>query len=276
MVSDPFLVGLFFGLVPAMSLLYILLHRFEGRFNERRSFFAFFVGLGAGLVATLLQLFLGPAGQTRWGLLPVFAGLFGLVNVLLLTMVLNSRRYRGRTDTPFYGVAAGLGFGALNVLFLVGNAVRQLGTTRGSVLVEALSLSFVGLYFIGSILVHAAVGAWVGRGAARHDLLPEILRGTVAEATYFSGFFLLFNEAVSSFVPVVAVAAAIILIGYVLRTVLEPILPPEVRREMDVHRRRIARGVLRDVNPPSGTDPGAARTPGSPDEEARPPAPPSP
>lgn len=276
MVSDPFLVGLFFGLVPAMSLLYILLHRFEGQFNERRSFFAFFVGLGAGLVATLLQLFLGPGAQTRWEVLPVYAGLFGLVNALLLAIVLNSRRYRGRPDTPFYGLAAGLGFGALNVLFLVGNAVRQLGSGRGSALVEALSLSFVGLYFIGSILVHAAVGAWVGRGSAHQDLLPEILRGALAEALYFSGFFLLFHEALGTFVPLVGVAAAIGLIAYVLRTVLQPIVPPEVRREMEVHRRRIARGVLREVNPPNGTDPGAARTPGSPDAEDRPPAPPSP
>src|SRR5687767_3706281 len=171
MVSDPFLVGVFFGFVPSMGFLYILLNNYEGLFSDKRAFFAYLIGLGAGLLATILQLFLGPTGAEDPPTAVFEILLFGVVQALLFAMALNSKRFRGRRDTTFYGVAFGLGFGAINVLFLVGRAVNQLGQTPGSVLVETIALAYVGLYFIGSILLHAAVGAWIGRGAATKNLV---------------------------------------------------------------------------------------------------------
>jgi hypothetical protein len=188
-------------------------------------------------------------------------------------MVLNSKRFRGRRDTPFYGVGFGLGFGALNVLFLVGNAVVHLAARPGPVLVEALSLGILGLYFIGSILLHASVGAWIGRGAASHKLAKPVLMSAAAEAVYLVGSYLLFTEQWGNWVPAVAIVATIALIAYVIRTELDPIVPPEIRREMEIHQRRIARQAMRGPTEASGTDPDAARTPPPKDEATPPPGP---
>ena len=275
MVSDPFLVGVFFGLVPAFGFLYILLHRYEGLFNEKRSFMAFFLGVGGGLVATLLQLFLGPGAGRPTVFLPVYPLLFGLINGLVLTLILRTKRYRGRPDTPFYGLAIGLGFGALNVLFLIGNAVRNLQTSASDAIAEALLLSLLGLYYIGSILVHAAAGAWIGRGIAKHNLLPDLGKAVVVEIVYLAGFFALFSDVGSRLVPPVGLGLSILLIKFILERVLDDIIPPEIRREMRVHQRRLARGVMRQEPKPTETGPDEARTSDPRDEAPRPPAPPS-
>lgn len=272
MVSDPFLVGVFFGLVPAMGFLYILLHRFEGLFQERKAFFAFFIGLGGGLIVTLMQMFFQPRNPAEIG---IVLGLFGLLHALVFAAFLNSRRFRGNRDTPFYGVAFGLGFGAINVLFLIGNTVRRLDPLQ-DVLVETLTLVILGLYFIGSILVHASVGAWIGRGTSRGRLGGEILRASITETLYLSLFYVIFLPRFGTVLVFVALAASITLIAHILNNVLEPLIPEAVRRELEIHRRRLARQFMRDeANQSSGTDPDAARTPGSPAEDSPPPAPPS-
>lgn len=259
MVSDPFLVGVFFGFVPSMGFLYILLNNYEGLFNDKRAFFAYLIGLGAGLVATILQMFLGPSGAETNTVAVLEILLFGVVHAFLFAMALNSKRFRGKRDTPFYGVAFGLGFGALNVLFLVGNAVAQLARTPGSVLVETLSLSYIGLYFMGSILLHAAVGAWIGRGSAQRSLLQPILQSAAAEALFLGGFYLLFLEPWGTFVPIVALVLTIALIAHVVKHELDPIIPPEVRREMEIHQRRLARQSMLEPTESSGTDPAEAQ-----------------
>jgi hypothetical protein len=270
MVSDPFLVGVFFGFVPSMGFLYILLNNYEGLFNDKRAFFAYLIGLGAGLVATVLQMFLGPSGAESTLVQFLEIVLFGVVHALLFAMALNSKRFRAKRDTPFYGVAFGLGFGALNVLFLVGNAVTHLATTPGEIFVETLSLSYIGLYFMGSILLHAVVGAWIGKGSADRNLAAAIIKGAVAEGVYLAGFFLLFVEPIGSFVPIAALVLTIALVHHVLKHELDPIIPPEIRREMEIHKRRLAREVMREPTGSSGTDPAEAQTPAA-GSEASPP-----
>lgn len=260
MVSDPFLVGVFFGFVPSMGFLYILLNNYEGLFNDKRAFFAYLIGLGAGLIATILQMFLGPSGAEAPNIAFLEVLLIGVVHALLFAMALNSKKFRGKRDTPFYGVAFGLGFGALNVLFLVGNAVAQLARTPGSVLVETLSLSYIGLYFMGSILLHAAVGAWIGQGAATRSIFQPLLKSAAAEALFLGGFFLLFLEPWGSFVPIVALGLTIALIAHVLKHDLDTIVPPEVRHEMEIHQRRLARQNMLEATESSGSDPAEAQT----------------
>lgn len=276
MVSDPFLVGVLFGFVPSMGFLYILLNNYEGLFNDKRAFFAYLLGLGGGLIATILQIFLGPSGQESDAIAILEILLFGVVHAFLFAMALNSKRFRGKRDTPFYGVAFGLGFGAINVLFLVGNAVAQLARTPGSILVEAVSLSYIGLYFMGSILLHAAVGAWIGRGSAEQSLMAPILKSAAAEALFLGGFYLLFIEPWGSFVPIVGLALTIALIAHVVKHDLDPIVPPEVRREMEIHQRRLARQTMLDPTESNGTDPGEARKDAAGSEAATRPDPPAP
>lgn len=257
MASDPFLVGVFFGLVPAMGTLYLVLHRFEGLFSERRAFFAFFIGIAAGLFGTLMQLFVGG----RSGTLPTrvaFVLLYGLANAAIMAAILNSRRYRAKPDTPFYALGLGLGFGAMAVLFNVGEAVTRL--TGADLLIETVSVVLVGLYFIGSIFVHACAAVWIGRGAAEGGLVLQITKAASAEGLYQLGFLLLFLPWASALVPLLALAASIALLLHVVENDLRGMLPPEIQRELDIHLRRIGRARMRDATGASGIDPGEAHT----------------
>lgn len=270
MVSDPFLVGVFFGLVPAMGTLYLVLHRFEGLFSERRAFFAFFIGIAAGLFATLLQFFTGGRGGSLADRV-AFVFLYGLANAAIMAAVLNSRRYRGKPDTPFYALGLGLGFGAMAVLFNVGEAVVRL---RGAdIVVETVSIVLVGVYFIGSIFVHACAAVWIGRGASGGGLVRQIAKAGAVESVYQLGFLLLFLPGASLLVPLLAIAGSIALLMHVVEHDLHGMLPPEIQRELDVHRRRMGRARMREPTPANDTGPDAARTGGSTSEEARGPDP---
>lgn len=263
MVSDPFLMGVFYGFVPAMGFLYILLHTYEAFFNEKRLFLTFFVGIVFGVVITALTQTLGPKvvlvataadpSLFQLGELLVFAALIAVLETAAFTAVLNWRTFRGRRDTPFFGTAFGLGFGAANVIFLLGGILRALelqGATAD--LYEVLLLSIFSLYFIGSILAFAAMGAWVGRGTASGDLWPEFARASLLRTTFNALFYAILVSSLhaplfSNLLPVLGIIVGVLVIRHVIRFVLDRVVPPEVLREMEIHKRRLARAVVRET-----------------------------
>ena len=251
MVSDPFLVGVFFGFVPGMGFLYILLKEFQAFYQEKRVFRAFFIGMGVGLLATFAEVILGPAPDAIEGgpaaALALYSFLLAALEVGAFAVVLNWKTYRAKRDTPYYAVAFGLGFGATNVLFLVGNLVAGLETGQTGY-AEAVFVAILGLYFIGSILVHAAVGAWIGRGVSQGGLVGNLLLAIVTRGAYLSGFYAMFrlqSPLASIALPFVGATIGVALVAHVIRDVLRPIVPPEILREMEIHKRRIAREVVR-------------------------------
>lgn len=267
MVTDPFLVGVFYGFVPAMGFLYILLHEYQLFFNEKRVFRLFFVGMIAGALVTVAEQFMSPTvvqlfavGVRSIGdvaVLALFAGLIGLLEVLVFAAVLNWRSMRGRRDTPFYGVAFGVGFGGMHVIvlvFLILKALELSGTeATARVLNNVLLLSLLGLYFMGGILVHGALGAWVGQGTATGPLPSWIARAAFVRATYeglFYAVMLARPALVANALPVLGVAFGVWLIARVLRDLLDHVVPPEVLREMGIHHRRLARRSLREERGP--------------------------
>lgn len=263
LVSDPFLVGVFFGFVPAMGFLYILFKEYQGFYNEKKLFRSFFIGMGVGLLITIAESFAGPGPRAAEGLSPAWLGLFAALLAGLemgaFAVVLNWKTYRGKRDAPYYAVAFGLGFGSTNVIFLVGSAVAGLEAAQVGV-AEAVFVTILGLYFIGSILVHATVGGWIGRGVSRGGLVGELVLAVLVRALYLGGFYAMFrlrSPTASIAIPFVALGAGILLVAHLLRDVLARVVPPEVLREMEIHQRRLAREVVRTQasDPPPGETP---------------------
>lgn len=263
MVSDPFLVGVFFGFVPGMGFLYLLLREFQSFYQEKRLFRVFFLGMGVGLVVSIVELVTGPRAAAieagHPGALALYAGLFGLLEAGAFAVILNWRAFRGKRDTPFYGVGYGLGFGATSVLFLVGNLVANLqGQTRG--LAEVVFVAILGLFFVGSLLAHAFIGGLVGRGAAQGPLPPAVGTAILVRGLYVAGFYGMFrltSPILSIGIPFLAAGAGVFLAVRTL-ALLRGVVPPEILREMDIHKRRLAREVARDApggppqEPPNG------------------------
>jgi hypothetical protein len=257
MAVDPFLMGILFGFLPAMGFLYIILHNYQSLFDEKRIFKAFVIGLVVGLFVTILQSVLAP-GQALNPDSPDAANFSGvlLIALLLGTMdalagaaVLNWRSYRGRRDTPFYGIAVGLGFGAVNAVFLVGRSVPAL--TAGAVgAAEAFLFVLLGCYFIGSILVHAGAYVMVGQGAALGTIWKQTFRASLVLGAYSALFLILprVPDWLANMLPLLALASAIAFIAWIMDRVLDRIVPDDVLREAGIHRRRLARSRMRQTS----------------------------
>lgn len=264
MASDPFIVAVFFGFVPAMGFLYIVLREYTSLFSEKTMFRTFFIGMVMGAVVALMEYFMSPvvagvsgADPSKPGTLAAlvaFALLLGLLEALAFASVLNWRTFRGRRDTPFYGTAFGLGFGCTSALFLM-FVFLQLGALSGAgtlreALVRAGLLAVFGVYVCGAILGHGAMGAVIGRGAARQALRNDVLRAAGIRAAFVVGLYgILLPKPFALIDDAIALASAVfgtVLIGRAMRNVLDLVVPPEVLREMGIHDRRVARRVLRD------------------------------
>jgi hypothetical protein len=219
--------------------------------------------LGGALI-TFLELQLAPTALHLVGasitrpesvaMLGLYAVLLGLLEAGAFAAVLNWRTFRGRRETPFYGTAFGLGFGATNALFHMFFLLRIEEEARGpDIWVEAILLAMLGLYFAGAILAHGAMGAWTGQGTARSDVRTAILQSALARAAFVALFYaiLLLRSPpyASHLVAVGAVGLGIALTSSIVHRVLDQVVPPEILREMGIHRRRLARRYLRDDEP---------------------------
>lgn len=263
MVTDPFLIGIMYGFVPAMGFLYILLHEYQQFFSEKRVFRTFFIGLLVGIPLTLgeqymsapvLRILQEPVTTLDATVqLVVFAGLIGVLEAFVYAAVLNWRTFRGRRDTPFYGVAFGLGAGATHVLVLIFIILRKQelsGAALGlSVFEDVVLLSLIGLYFIGGILVAASVGGWIGQGTGVGPLTPWVVRAALVRGLYEGIFYAMLAARPpiwGHLLAVAGVALGIWLVATVLMGLLDKVVPPEILREIGIHNRRLARRVLRD------------------------------
>jgi hypothetical protein len=257
LVTDPFILAVFYCFVPAMGFLYILLHEYQHFYNEKKMFRTFFVGMIAGAVLTLLEQFFRGGGGV--GLL-LMGALLAVLEALAFTAVLNWRPFRGRRDTPYYGLAFGLGFGATAALFgmfLVLLEVERSGSLAGlDVWTRLFQITMLALHLIGGILIHGAMGGWIGHGTGTGPLPKYVLlAGAVRFAYHVLFVAILFLPALlGNVLTVLSLAFAIWVIMRVLRNVLDRLVPPEILREMGIHQRRIGRRILREQDegrPPS-------------------------
>lgn len=256
--TDPFLIAVFFGFVPGMGFLYILLHAYNQFFSEKRIFRVFMFGLAFGLILTLLELYLVPIPSIALSTAPtapnllkitLFAFLLGLLEAMAFAAYLNWKTFRGRRDTPYYGVAFGVGFGATKAIVSVNFFSLAFQGTNNAFFDVAVICLF-GILVIGDILRAGTVGAWIGQGSANKDLRRPLARGTLVSmlyALFLYGYFALeFGPALAF----VSLGLGLWLVSRRLLPLLDRVVPPEILREMDIHQRRIARKVHREDEPP--------------------------
>lgn len=250
MVS-PFLVASALAIIPALGLLFYLLNRYEGYFEDARVFFALTVGFFAGLVVAFLEnvafRFDSPeftkAASIAFAFAYYVAG-YAFLESATKTAVLGSRKFRSRKDTPYYGAALGIGFGAMLALQTI-----ALGLDQGDLLNRSFDgtwLTVAGLLIAlatAATLTHGASGVWVGRGAAEGRLWKGLLQGALLQMPLLVCFWFYPKQAgQAAVVPAVAALAyGIALIVYTQRRILDTIVPPEIRDQVQKERRRSKR-----------------------------------
>jgi hypothetical protein len=256
-VASPSLVASALTLVPAMALIYLVLRRYEGYFEQNRLFFGLTAGLFAGILVKYLELWLFPfddlsrlqpgqpvtLGALVYSLAYSTFG-FALLAALAMGAVLGFRKFRARKDTPYYGVALGLAFGAMHTMPLF--AVSVTGLVQPTFRLDAVALAayaLVLLFATGLIMAHGAAGVWVGRGSAQGRLWKGVMQGALLLAPAMAiSWFWVQNSSSPGVVPALAsVAYGTFLTALAPRKVLDPIVPPEIRDQVRRERRRAQR-----------------------------------
>lgn len=117
------------------------------------------------LVVGLIEGFLIAAFYTMFDWTnPLYGVAFAFIQTVAVLLVLNLRRFHGKSDTVFYGYALGLGQGAgmsYGMISLFINAADGIGGMDG------LSWAVAVLFLVMQLCLMSSIGANIGEGVAR-------------------------------------------------------------------------------------------------------------
>ncbi|HMA83046.1 MAG TPA: protease PrsW [Candidatus Thermoplasmatota archaeon] len=141
--------SLFIGIIPALALVYLIIRKWTGQFQEKTVFLMFVIGIISGFFSAIIEnsLFLQPL---------LIITLFPLLEQLIKTMILNFPRFHEKQSTVLYGLVLGLGFGSIfppvSLLLIAESSISS---------AEVISI-FIGS--LGLVFLHGASGALIGYG----------------------------------------------------------------------------------------------------------------
>lgn len=236
-------IGSLVCFVPAITLLYFMLERYEGCFEDKKVFLTLVLGLFFGMFVYIFELVgffnLNPFafGVTLLSLISSILGI-ALLHQSIKMMILNMKRFRGKFDTTFYGSSLGLGFGAMYTFAAVVTQFENLDTSF-----------FISIVFIiGIILFHGATGVIIGYGCSIHKPMRYFFYAFLLNVLYNIFVFLYYVSIagvteMSARLPALGVLATITIIlgalifSYAFYTILPRSLPENFKRL----RRRLMR-----------------------------------
>ncbi|MEK6984759.1 MAG: hypothetical protein AABX89_00025 [Candidatus Thermoplasmatota archaeon] len=240
------LVASILTLLPAMAILFWILNRYEGYFEQNRLFFALILGIFSGLLLRFLELFLFQFEtaatvmlQGLWLSLLYTAIGYSVLEALANQAVLGFKKFRSRKDTPYYGASLGVGFGAMWSLQVATILVQPvvspalvLHPATAAKLLEATLMS------AGLVMVHAGAAIWVGKGSSD----GKLWRGAMIGAFWLMPALAIYWFIVAAspgLLPAAAMAGYGLFVLLQAQTrILETIVPIEVREMVRRERRR--------------------------------------
>lgn len=205
-----FYVAAILALAPTLALMYFLLRdytfpRVERPYFSDPSFFMLFaIGLVAGTVMFLVYSYI--LGNV------VYVIVYALIQVMVPVAVLNLKRYRGKSDSVFYGLGFGLGAGgatATGFIFYLANSTSFVGGTM-----DIGSWVFLFVIALSMIFQYSAVGTMVGEGIARHNPMQFALQAMIYNVVYWIVDFIMLMNSDGVFMYLMAAALLAISLFY--------------------------------------------------------------
>ena len=98
--------------------------------------------------------------------------LLAAVMVMAMVVVMNLKRFRGQSDSIFYGYALGLGMScglSTGIVFVVASTIETIDASVAVIVLMSVSFS----------LMLGAVGTTVGEGIARHRVMEFALQAAI-------------------------------------------------------------------------------------------------
>ncbi len=165
------------GIGPALALMYLVVRNYtypkveQPFFSDPAFFGLFIVGLVEGSVLYVaLNLF-------KFASNPLYMVLFAAVELMAMLVVMNLKRFRGKSDSVFYGYGLGLGMSsglATGICFVLASSVESFDLTAVTLIVISVSLA----------LILGACGTNIGEGIARHLPMQFLLQGLILLVAY--------------------------------------------------------------------------------------------
>ena len=160
------------GIGPALILMYLGVRNYtyprveQPFFSDPRFFMLLVVGMIAGSVLFFALRVLGLATNV------VYMVLMAIIEVMAMIVVMNLKRFRGQSDSIFYGYALGLGMScglSTGIVFVVASTIETIDASVAVIVLMSVSFS----------LMLGAVGTTVGEGIARHRVMEFALQAAI-------------------------------------------------------------------------------------------------
>ena len=179
------------GIGPALALMYVVVRKYtfprvEQPFFSDPTFFGLFM---VGLVVGSAEFF--AMSMLRLSSNIILMVLLSVIQMMAFLLVMNLRRFRGKSDSVFYGYGLGLGTSsglATGICFTTTSVISQSSAFDASVLVlVAISVSLT--------MILGACGTNVGEGIARNRPTEYLLQGLLPLVAYNMILTVLFSDA---------------------------------------------------------------------------------
>jgi len=239
-------IALLIGFAPVFILMDIILKnytypRVENPFFKDTSFFGLFtVGIIEGAIVAfaigMLHLLDSPFAV-------IYMILMALVELMAMVVVMNLKRFRGKSDSIFYGYGIGLGMAGgmatgFSYLLMVGASENpDVIVLDASMIVNAVLLS------VAMALMFGSSGTNIGEGIARHLPMQFVMQAAIPLVAFNMLFAVL--PVCSGFVYILVLLVMVVLGGFFFYRNLFVNLPKIVREVLKMN------GVKRDDIPKS-------------------------
>ena len=165
-------LAMLLGIGPALILMYLGVRNYtypkveQPFFSDPTFFILLVVGMIAGSVLFFAMRIMGFTTNI------VYMVLMAVIEVMAMVVVMNLKRFRGKSDSIFYGYALGLGMScglATGIVFIVASAIETVDASVAVLVLMSVSFS----------LMLGAVGTTVGEGIARHRVMEFALQAAI-------------------------------------------------------------------------------------------------
>lgn len=179
-------LAMLLGIGPALILMYLVVRnytypRVEQPFFSDPSFFGLFmVGLVAGSVLFFALSMFKLADNI------LYMVLFAIIEMMVILLIMNLRRFRGKSDSVFYGYGLGLGMSSglsTGFCFTMVSVVDTIDASVFTLFVISVTLS----------LIFGACATNVGEGIARNVPFQYLLQGAIPMIIYNMLFTVVLN-----------------------------------------------------------------------------------
>ena len=180
-------IGAIIAFVPTLSLMYFILRKYTYPAVERPFFSdpTFFILFSIGLVTGTILL---AAYSYLMGTL-MYVIFFSIIECLILVVMMNLKRYRGKSDSVFYGLGLGLGAGCsmdYGMVYLVGQSSEYLGNSidfAGYIILAVLGVTL--------LMQYTAIGTIIGEGIARHRPMEFMVKAMIINVVFYVTLFVM-------------------------------------------------------------------------------------